>query len=57
MVFKMKHRRIPPNMVDEVRLHLEQILSCGFYHNSIEITMGITSHFSEEERLKTKNVC
>jgi hypothetical protein len=27
--FKMRHRRIPPNMVEEVRAHLEQLLSCG----------------------------
>jgi len=27
--FKMRHRRIPPNMVEEVRLHLEQLLACG----------------------------
>jgi hypothetical protein len=27
--FKQSHRRIPPSMIDEVRAHLEQLLSCG----------------------------
>ena len=27
--FKQAHKRIPPNMIDEVRQHLEQLLSSG----------------------------
>ena len=32
--FKQRHRRIPPNMIDEVRQHLEQLLSCGIIRPS-----------------------
>lgn len=32
--FKIRHRRIPPNMIDEVRQHLEQLLSCGIIRPS-----------------------
>ena len=27
--FKLRHKRIPPNMIDEVHQHLEQLHSCG----------------------------
>lgn len=32
--FKQRHRRIPQGMVDEVREHLEQLLSCGIIRKS-----------------------
>jgi len=32
--FKLRHRRIPPNMIDEVRGHLEQLLSSGIIRPS-----------------------
>lgn len=32
--FKQRHRRIPPAMVDEVRAHLEQLLSSGVIQKS-----------------------
>ena len=31
---KQRHRRIPPAMVDEVRQHLEQLLTCGIIRPS-----------------------
>ena len=32
--FKQRHRRIPPGMVEEVRKHIEQLLSCGVIRKS-----------------------
>lgn len=32
--FKQRHRRISPGMVDEVRQHIEQLLSCGLIRKS-----------------------
>ena len=32
--FKQRHRRIPPSMIEEVRAHLEQLLSCGIIRPS-----------------------
>ena len=32
--FKQRHRRIPPAMIEEVRSHLEQLLSCGIIRPS-----------------------
>ena len=32
--FKQKHRRIPPAMIDEVRRHIEQLLSSGIIRKS-----------------------
>ena len=32
--FKQRHRRIPPGMVDEIRNHLEQLLSAGIIRKS-----------------------
>lgn len=32
--FKQRHRRIPPMMIDEIRNHLEQLLSVGIIRKS-----------------------
>ena len=32
--FKQKHRRIPPAMIDEVRKHIEELLSSGVIRKS-----------------------
>lgn len=32
--FKQRHRRIPSGMIDEVRQHIEQLLSCGVIRKS-----------------------
>ena len=32
--FKQKHRRMPPNMIEEVRQHLDQLLSAGIIRKS-----------------------
>ena len=32
--FKIRHRRIPPAMIEEVRQHLDQLRSCGIIRRS-----------------------
>ena len=32
--FKQKHRRIPPAMIDELRRHIEELLSSGIIRKS-----------------------
>lgn len=33
--FKQRHRLIPPNMIEKVRHHIEQLLSCGVIRSPI----------------------
>ena len=47
---KQKHRCIPPAMIDEVRKHIEELLSSGV----IRITMGFKCCTCEKEEWKTK---
>ena len=48
--FKQKHSRIPPSTIEEVRKHIEKLLSWSYAEIKISIMFKCSSCSSEEER-------